>query len=133
MKIKNHFVQMACSLVVLVAPATALACFQIGGNPSILQNRDVKVRFTFEGKPISNAPVSLWNQKKGTIAKSETDSNGWCVFKGIPSGEYEIKLHRPSHESFRIEVQRSETDKTAMKVNFFGDWCNQVAIIKDKP
>jgi hypothetical protein len=132
MKSKNRFAQLVCWLVILFAPAAALACFQIGGSPSVLQNKDVKVRFTFDGKPLSNAPVSLWNHKKGTIAKSETASNGWCVFKGIPVGEYKLMLHGPSNESFRIELQRSETDKTAMKVNFVDEWCSQMAIIQDR-
>ena len=110
-----------CLLLVLLVPLAAMACFQVG---------DIKVRFTFDGKPIISAPVSLCSHKKGTLARSSTDSNGWCVFKEIPDGEYKVALHSPSEETLSIIFRRTDTDKTAISVKFYGDYCPHVTVMR---
>lgn len=35
---------------------------------TLLRNKDIKVRFMLNGKPIGNAPVSSWSPPKRTIA-----------------------------------------------------------------
>jgi hypothetical protein len=129
---RRNAVKTFCLLAILIVPATILACFQVGQAPATLQNKDIKVRFTFDGKPLGGVPVSLWSHKRGTIAKGNTDSNGWFVFKGIPAGDYKVELYSPSRESVSVVLDEAKTTKTAMSVNFFGDWCQQVSIVADK-
>jgi len=116
----------------LLLPVVAQACFQVGQQPSAVRNKDIKVRFAYDGKAIANAPVSLWTRKKGTIARSTTDSNGWSVFRDLPSGEYRVALESPSYETNEVVLTRIDTAKTAMLVNFTGDYCRSVAVVPDR-
>ena len=129
---RNHTVKILRLITLLFVPLTALACFQVGQAPTTLHDKDIKVRFLFDGKPIANAPVSLWSHQKGTITRGSTDSYGWCVLKEIPPGEYQVRLNGPSPESVNVVLTRSETGKSAMLVSFVGDWCQQVSVIQDK-
>lgn len=119
-------------LAFLLTPLTALACFQVEQTPTTLHNKDIKVRFMLNGKPIADAPVSLLTHQNRKVARGSTDSNGWCVLKGIPDGEYRVILNSPSYETVDVVLSRSGAEKTAMSVSFVGDWCQQVSIIQDK-
>lgn len=51
----------------------------------------VKVEDDISDKPLVHVSLTLLNSKKETMSEIFTDSNGTCLFKAIPSGNYSLK------------------------------------------
>jgi hypothetical protein len=119
--------------LLFLSPASAFACFQT--EPKLyniqIENDSIKARFTYNQKPIADAPVELRSPKGEPLSSTRTDKYGWFVFSNVKPGQYKVALLRPSGESFHFTLIPPKQSKTVLHANFYGDWCRQVSIIPD--
>ncbi|HKO04378.1 MAG TPA: carboxypeptidase-like regulatory domain-containing protein [Candidatus Acidoferrales bacterium] len=120
-------------LIILISiPLSVLACWQVGGPPTKVENNAIKMRLTYDHKPIANSPVLLQLNEKETLARTRTDRDGWFAFRNLAPGEYRVTLLSPSHETFQIVLSPAAEHKTQLSINFYGDWCGDISVIADK-
>lgn len=118
--------------ILTLTPATAFACYQIAGPPARISNSSIKVHLTFDNKPITNGLVTLWNSKNEVVSRARSNKDGLVSFEKIRPGKYKFVLVYPSDESIDIIVDTPIGAKSALSVNFHGDWCRSVLVTSDK-
>ena len=116
----------------LLMPLSVLACWQLGGPPHRIQNNAIKARLTYDHKPIANSPVLLQTKAKKVLSRTHTDGDGWFAFRNLAPGEYRVTLVSPSYEPFEIALSPATEHRTQLSINFYGDWCNDVSIVRDE-
>ena len=92
----------AAMLITVVA-----ICFLIPFSALRLTAQDLSGAFTGtvhdpSGAAVKNATVMMTNQKSSVIVMTVSDSAGNFVFKGLPSGEYEMKVEKKGFEAYRL-------------------------------
>lgn len=116
-----------------ILPSSLFSCFQI--DPKLqnisVENDSVRGRLTYEGKPIADAPVHMWDSKGKLISKTRTSESGWFDFPKVAPGKYKVALIEPSGESFVFIVSRPGKIKTVLLASFWGDWCREVQIVDE--
>ena len=114
--------------LILFLPAFGRACFQIDSHPIECSGDRLKVNFSYEGKPLSGAFISLLNKRTGSISTAMVDKQGWVSFKDLPSGKYKLVMDGPSHEPFDVEFTRSEGNINSVNILFYADYCHSISI-----
>jgi len=63
----------------------------IASAQSVSGEIQVKVEDDISDKPLVHASITLLNEKKEMVSEIFTDSNGTCLFRAIPPGNYSLK------------------------------------------
>ena len=116
----------------LLCAVPLIACWQTGSGPLKINNDCVRARFTYAGKPIPAAFVTLLDRKRGAISTKKVDASGWVFFPHVVPGEYKLVMEGPSHETLEISLSPAVSIKTTAAVNFFADYCMEKSILPDQ-
>jgi hypothetical protein len=113
-------------------PALLFPCYQVAGPPTRISNEHLKVKFTYNGKPLAGAVVMLSNPKANVSRQAVVDKDGWATFSKVKPGNYRLIFDGPSHETFEVVLEEKTRDKAnSMYVNFYADYCQNILVRGD--
>jgi len=115
-------------LAVFLAPVTVLACFQVAESPIKYVSKQFAANFSYEGKPLAGASVTLYEKQKKSVIRSEVNPAGWVYFKDVPAGSYKLVFDGPSHEPFDVEFSRGSDVSNSLFISFYADYCHAVTV-----
>jgi hypothetical protein len=108
-----------------------MACYQVAGLPTRISNDHVKVKFTYNNKPLTGAVVMLSNGKTSSSHQAVVNSDGWAIFPKVKPGNYRLVFDGPSHETFEIVLEETSGKANSMYVNFYADYCRSILVRGD--
>ena len=109
-------------------PVVLLACYQVAGPPTRISNDHLKVKFTYNSKPLAGAVVMLSNRKANASQQAIVDKAGWATFPKVKPGNYRLIFNGPSHETFEIVLEPPSGNATSMYVYFYADYCQNIQV-----
>lgn len=115
-------------ICVLLITGSGSACIMVPSSPTHLRGNAVFGRFTYEGKPLKNASIQLRTAKGRLVGRTTADANGAFRFNVRSSGVYEVRILKPSAESFKIQFDKSTTASESFNINFFADYCYRISV-----
>ncbi len=120
--------RMLTLLALILFPFVTKACFQIAQPPIRCSANRLSVNFSYEGKPLSGALVTVYEKHKKSTFHSRVDKDGWITFQDVPTGNYKLIFDGPSHETFDVDFTRLEELSNSIFVRFYADYCQAVSV-----
>src|SRR5579864_1590798 len=121
------------SVCLVFTPVCVSACWQAKQKPSLIENSDIRGVFSYEHKPLQ-ATLRLEDAAGKVIANGRTNADGSFVFPAIKPGKYRLRMLKPSWEKVDI-ILFSHSDllhkATTLRVNYSGDFCQEVAVVPE--
>jgi hypothetical protein len=118
----------AASILILALPAFLSACFQIGEPPVKYSSDQFKANFSYEGKPLAGAFISLYDEGRKNRFHSTADKDGWVRFEGVKSGKYKLVMDGPSYEPFEVVFVHSTLSDNSIRIWFYADYCHNIHV-----
>jgi hypothetical protein len=99
--------------------------------PYPVENTKISGIFTYQQKPMGAALLRLEDASGHSVANGKTDAQGTFEFTSLKPGIYRLRMLKPSYESLDIKLVGPSGwhGKTALRINFFGDFCQEVKIV----
>ena len=121
------------AVAVILLSQVALACIMTPRPPTKIRGTRIEGRFTYEGKPLSRSKVELRTASGRLLRTTTTDKNGGYRLAVAASDLYQIRLLNPSVEGFQVDYVASTTAHEKFEVNFYGDYCYNIAVTSENP